>query len=158
MEERQVLQHRDTHFDIGFLGRGTAARWGLVNHPHHVVLIKLLKRHPRLGIAQDIDPQAIIASTQNAKQNHVNIQFYNSESSINFEADIIVANILSSALSVLAPIIAKACKPHGKIALSGILKEQIEMLTEIYSVWFNLNKPIEREGWILMSGSKKSIS
>ena len=31
----------------------------------------------------DIDPQAIIASTQNAKQNHVNIQFYNSESSFN---------------------------------------------------------------------------
>ena len=109
-------------------------------------------------VGVDIDPQAIIASTQNAKQNHVNIQFYNSESSFNFEADIVVANILSSALSVLAPIIAKACKPHGKIALSGILREQIEMLTEIYSVWFNLNTPIEREGWILMSGYKKSIS
>ena len=109
-------------------------------------------------VGVDIDPQAIIASTQNAKQNHVNIQFYNSESSINFEADIVVANILSSALSVLAPIIARACKPHGKIALSGILKEQIEMLTEIYSAWFILNIPIEREGWILMSGSKKSIS
>jgi ribosomal protein L11 methyltransferase len=109
-------------------------------------------------VGVDIDPQAIIASTQNAKQNHVDIQFYNSESSFNFEADIVVANILSSALSVLAPIIAKACKPNGKIALSGILKEQIEMLTEIYSAWFNLNIPIEREGWILMSGSKKSIS
>ena len=109
-------------------------------------------------VGVDIDPQAIIASTQNAKQNHVNVQFYNSESSFNFEADIVVANILSSALSVLAPVIAKACKPHGKIALSGILREQIEMLTEIYSVWFNLNTPIEREGWILMSGYKKSIS
>ena len=109
-------------------------------------------------IGVDIDPQAIIASVHNAKENHVDINFYNSESSLNFEADIVVANILSSALSVLAPIIAKACKPQGKIALSGILKEQVEMLTKIYSVWFNLNKPIEREGWILMSGKKKSIS
>lgn len=109
-------------------------------------------------IGVDIDPQAIIASVHNAKENHVDINFYNSESSLNFEADIVVANILSSALSVLAPIIAKACKPQGKIALSGILKEQVEMLTNIYSVWFNLNKPIEREGWILMSGKKKSIS
>ncbi len=109
-------------------------------------------------VGVDIDPQAIISSMHNAKENHVNIQFYNSESSLKFEADIVVANILSSALSVLAPIIAKACKPQGKIALSGILKEQVEMLTEIYSVWFNLNKPIEREGWILMSGAKKSIS
>ena len=109
-------------------------------------------------IGVDIDPQAIISSTHNAKENHVDIQFYNSDSSINFEADIVVANILSSALSVLAPIIAKACKPQGKIALSGILKEQVEILTKIYSAWFNLNKPIEREGWILMSGTKKSIS
>lgn len=109
-------------------------------------------------VGVDIDPQAIISSTHNAKENHVDVQFYNSDSSINFEADIVVANILSSALSVLAPIIAKACKPQGKIALSGILKEQVEMLTQIYSAWFNLNTPIEREGWILMSGTKKSIS
>ncbi|QDD01004.1 50S ribosomal protein L11 methyltransferase [Candidatus Methylopumilus planktonicus] len=109
-------------------------------------------------IGVDIDPQAIIASTHNAKENHADVQFYNSESPLTFEADIVVANILSSALSVLAPLIAKACKPHGKIALSGILKEQIEMLTEIYSTWFDLNKPIERESWILLSGTKKSIS
>ena len=109
-------------------------------------------------VGVDIDPQAIISSTHNAKENHVDIHFYNSASSLNFEADIVVANILSSALSVLAPIIAKTCKPQGKIALSGILKEQVEMLTKIYSVWFNLNKPIEREGWILISGTKKSIS
>ena len=109
-------------------------------------------------IGVDIDPQAIIASKHNAQENLVDIQFYNSESSLTFEADIVVANILSSALSVLAPIIAKACRPEGKIALSGILKEQVEMLTQIYSAWFNLNKPIEREGWILLSGTKKSIS
>ncbi len=109
-------------------------------------------------IGVDIDPQAIIASTHNAKENHVDIHFYNSELPLTFEADIVVANILSSALSVLAPLTAKACKPQGKIALSGILKEQIVMLTEIYSTWFDLNKPVEREGWILLSGTKKSIS
>jgi ribosomal protein L11 methyltransferase len=109
-------------------------------------------------VGVDIDPQAIISSIHNAKENHVNIHFHNSGSSLKFEADIVVANILSSVLSVLAPVIAKACKPQGKIALSGILKEQVEMLTEIYSAWFNLNKPIERKGWILMSGTKKSIS
>jgi ribosomal protein L11 methyltransferase len=109
-------------------------------------------------VGVDIDPQAIISSVHNAKVNYVDVKFYNSDSSVNFEADIVVANILSSALLILAPIIAKACKPQGKIALSGILKEQVDMLTQIYSAWFNLNKPIEREGWILMSGTKKSIS
>ncbi|MBM3360693.1 MAG: 50S ribosomal protein L11 methyltransferase [Betaproteobacteria bacterium] len=109
-------------------------------------------------VGVDIDPQAIISSTNNAEENHVSIQFYNSKSSLKFEADIVVANILSSTLSVLAPVIVKSCRPQGKIALSGILKEQVEMLTEIYSVWFNLNKPIEREGWVLLSGTKKSIS
>lgn len=109
-------------------------------------------------VGVDIDTQAIISSTHNAKENHVDIQFYNSELSLHFEADIVIANILSSALAVLAPIIAEACKSQGSIALSGILQEQVDMLTEIYSVWFNLNKPIEREGWILLSGTKKSIS
>jgi ribosomal protein L11 methyltransferase len=109
-------------------------------------------------VGVDIDPQAIISSTYNAKENHVDIQFYNSKSPLKFKANIVVANILSGALSVLAPIIANACKPQGKIALSGILKEQVEMLSEIYTAWFDLNKPIEREGWILMSGTKKSIS
>ena len=109
-------------------------------------------------VGVDIDSQAIIVSIHNAKENHVDIQFYNSESTVTYKADIIVANILSSALSVLAPIIAEACKPYGKIALSGILKEQVEMLTQIYSEWFNLNTPIHKEGWILMSGAKKSIT
>jgi ribosomal protein L11 methyltransferase len=123
-----------------------------------ILSIEAKKCGAKQVIGVDIDPQAIIASTHNAKENHADVQFYNSESTLIFEADIVVANILSSALSVLAPLIAKACKPHGKIALSGILKEQIEMLTEIYSTWFDLNKPIEREGWILLSGTKKSIS
>ena len=43
-----------------------------------------------------------------------------------FQADLLVANILSSALSVLAPLLASYCKPKGKIALSGILESQEE--------------------------------
>ncbi len=108
-------------------------------------------------VGVDIDPQAIISSLYNAKKNHVDIEFYNSDSSLNFKADVVIANILSSALTVLAPLIALACKPQGKVALSGILKEQVEMLSKVYSTWFNLEKPMEREGWFLISGTKKGI-
>lgn len=106
-------------------------------------------------IGVDIDPLAIIASKHNAQENHVDIQFYNSESSLTFEADIVVANILSSALSVLAPVIAKACRPEGKIALSGILKEQVEMLTQIYSAWFNLKNLLSAKAGFCCQALKK---
>ena len=51
--------------------------------------------------------------------------------------DIVVANILSSALMVLAPALSKYCKTGGKMALSGILLEQKEALLARYSEWFN---------------------
>jgi ribosomal protein L11 methyltransferase len=66
-----------------------------------------------------------------------------------------VANILSSALSVLAPVLASACKQGGKIALSGILREQVEQLSNIYMEWFEMSPPVLMAGWVLLTGVKK---
>ncbi|HSH73438.1 MAG TPA: 50S ribosomal protein L11 methyltransferase [Methylophilaceae bacterium] len=115
-------------------------------------------------IGVDIDSQAIIASGYNAEQNEVQAQFYLPKDlpsdallngQANSQADLVVANILSSALSVLAPALAAACKTGGEIALSGILREQTDQVSRIYAEWFNMETPVFMDSWVLLTGTKK---
>lgn len=103
----------------------------------------------------DIDPQAVIASRDNASNNQVDAVFYDSADYLHGQFDIVVANILSSALMVLAPVIAQSCKTGGKVALSGILESQQDMLLAHYSTWFDMDAPIQQDGWVLLTGHKK---
>ncbi|MDC0423517.1 50S ribosomal protein L11 methyltransferase [Methylophilaceae bacterium] len=107
-----------------------------------------------LGI--DIDPQALTASKDNALLNNVTIQIAPSSKPIAIKADLIVANILSSALSVLAPALASYTKPKGIIALSGILEAQENHIKEIYKEWFEINKVTRKEGWVCISGIRRN--
>jgi len=121
-----------------------------------ILAIAAKKMGAAMVVGTDIDTQAIEASHYNAVQNHVDIDFFPaSEFKLQQTYDIVVANILSSALTVLAPILASACKTDAKIALSGILKEQVELLTNLYSQWFKMEAPIMMDSWILLTGTKR---
>ena len=113
----------------------------------------------KLGAQQvvgvDIDAQAIIASRYNAEQNQVSINFIDASAFTHQVFDVVVANILSSALMVLAPVLAKYCKVGGKLALSGILAEQQPALIARYSEWFNMDAPTQKDAWILLTGTKR---
>ncbi|HEX5538571.1 MAG TPA: 50S ribosomal protein L11 methyltransferase, partial [Methylophilaceae bacterium] len=116
----------------------------------------------KLGAARvmgvDIDAQAIQASDYNAGQNKVSAEFCLPaafDKLFDSKADIVVANILSSALMVLAPALAAACKPDGKIALSGILHEQAKMVSNVYAEWFKMNAPVCMDAWVLLTGTKR---
>lgn len=113
----------------------------------------------KLGAAEvvgtDIDTQAIQSSLYNAEQNQVEAKFYDANEYQSKEFDIVVANILSSALSVLAPALAKSCKAGGKIALSGILREQEAAVSAIYAEWFDMGAPQYMDAWVLLTGTKK---
>jgi ribosomal protein L11 methyltransferase len=106
-------------------------------------------------VGTDIDSQAIQSSIFNAEQNNVKADFLHASKYQSHEFDIVVANILSSALSVLAPALAKSCKTGGKIALSGILKEQTYDVSTIYAEWFNMHEPQIMDSWVLLTGTKK---
>ncbi len=108
-------------------------------------------------IGVDIDPQAIIASNQNAEKNNVHeINFLQSNNSIDEKFDVVLANILSSTLKVLAPIISSKCNDNGKIALSGILKTQEKEIREIYANDFIFNESLYQDGWVCITANKKS--
>ena len=104
----------------------------------------------------DIDPQAIIASIENAKQNKVDVVFYDADISLVTQYDIVIANILTNPLKVLAPALAQLCKPNGEIVLSGILSKQAEEVIAIYSRWFDISVQKNEEGWVLIHGYRHS--
>ena len=118
------------------------------------IAAKKLGSNNTVGV--DIDEQAVVSSRFNAEQNETtDIDFYDANDFGNQTFDVVVANILSSALMVLAPALAKYCKTGGNIALSGVLEEQAEALIARYSEWFTMGVPTQKDAWILLTGIKK---
>lgn len=110
----------------------------------------------RLGAGRvagvDIDPQAVEAANANAERNGVVAQFADSAEALAGEYDLVVANILSNPLRVLAPAICAHVRPGGRLALSGILREQAEEIIAIYAQWLPLQVADVREDWVCLSG------
>ena len=119
-----------------------------------ILAIAAFKLGAKMVKGVDIDPQAIIASNENGNLNKCNIDWLNTNEDFKFQTDLLVANILSSALSVLAPLLASYCAPKGKIALSGILESQENQIKKIYEPWFNFEKTLKNNGWVCLSGVK----
>ena len=119
-----------------------------------ILAIAAYKLGAKMVKGVDIDPQAIIASKENGNVNECNIDWLNTNEDFKFQADLLVANILSSALSVLAPLLASYCSPKGKIALSGILESQENQIKKIYAPWFTFEQTLKDNGWVCLSGVK----
>jgi ribosomal protein L11 methyltransferase len=120
-----------------------------------ILAIAAKKLGAKSVVGVDIDSQAIIASNYNAKQNQVAIDFHDAHTFNHQTFDYVIANILSSALMVLAPALSKYCKTGAKLALSGILENQKEALIARYSEWFNMEAPTQKDAWILITGTKR---
>lgn len=112
----------------------------------------------RLGAARvagvDIDPQAVQAARDNAERNGVTALFADSAEPVAGEYDLVVANILSNPLRVLAPAICAHVRSGGRLALSGILREQAEEIIGIYASWLPLAIADVREDWVCLAGRK----
>lgn len=107
---------------------------------------------PVVGV--DIDPQAVVAANANAERNGVVARFADSAQDIEGQFDIVVANILSNPLKALAPAICGHVRPGGRLALSGILVEQVDDLIAAYAPWLTLAVADQREGWVCLAGCK----
>lgn len=112
----------------------------------------------RLGAGRvagvDIDQQAVEAAYANAERNGVSALFADSAQPVAGEYDLVVANILSNPLRVLAPAICAHVRSGGQLALSGILREQAEEIIGIYAAWLPLTVADTREDWVCLSGTK----
>lgn len=110
----------------------------------------------RLGAGRvagvDIDPHAVLAARANAERNGVTALFADSTAPVAGQYDLVVANILSNPLRVLAPAICAHVRSGGQLALSGILREQAEEIIDIYAQWLPMQVADTREDWVCLSG------
>jgi ribosomal protein L11 methyltransferase len=108
--------------------------------------------------AVDIDPQALIATRENAERNGVasRLTVTGNPALAPAAADILIANILAAPLVELAPAFAAALRPGGLIALSGILQEQANTVTAAYRPWFDIGTPATRDGWLRLGGRRNA--
>ena len=102
----------------------------------------------------DIDPLAVEAARANAESNAVSARFADSAEALAGEYDLVVANILSNPLRVLAPAICAHVRRGGQLALSGILREQADEIMAIYAPWVALQVADVREDWVCLSGTR----
>lgn len=115
----------------------------------------------KLGAAKvigiDIDPQALLASKDNAARNGVEDQievYLPKDQPEGLVADVVVANILAGPLRELSPIIKGLLKPGGQLAMSGILDTQAESVAEFYRDDLELDPIAEKSEWCRISGRK----
>lgn len=118
-----------------------------------IAAIKLGASH---AVGVDVDTQAVTASRDNAIANDVeNTQFFLPDAAPRNRYDLVVANILTNPLRLLAPLLADATRQGGQIVLSGILEAQAKDVMHIYQQWFDLNTPLFEDGWSCLSGRKR---
>ena len=116
-----------------------------------ILAIAALKLGAGSATGGDIDPQAVLAATDNARRNGVDATFVSPAGLLRGPADVVVANILAQPLIVLAPLLAGLSPPGGRLALSGILEGQAHEVQEAYGAWYDF-EPLEGEdGWVLVS-------
>lgn len=104
----------------------------------------------------DNDPQALLASADNAERNGVRERLTllaAADASLG-PVDGVVANILAGVLIELAPMLQSLVRPGGWLALSGILTDQAPAVAQAYEPWFEIAEPQEQEGWVLLHGQK----
>ncbi len=120
-----------------------------------ILAIAALKLGAGSATGVDVDAQAVQASRNNASANQVNANFYLPDAAPKLQADIVVANILTNPLKVLAPLLSNAVRQGGQIVLSGILGEQAADVIKTYAQWFDLKPAIMEDGWACLSGIKR---
>lgn len=106
-------------------------------------------------VAVDNDPQARLATAENAARNSVGDRVRVAapgEEAI--AADYVVANILAGTLVRLAPVLLAGCQSGGAIALSGILQGQEVAVQEAFGDAVEWEAPRQRSDWLLLAGRR----
>jgi ribosomal protein L11 methyltransferase len=141
--------------DAGWLKGATVIDYGCGSG---ILAIAALKLGASRALATDIDPQALIATQQNAARNGVAdyVQTTMDQDANGTVADVLLANILAGPLVALAPLLARHVRPGGRLALSGLLLQQCDAVTAAYLPWFDITLAGARDGWGLLTGCRRA--
>ena len=103
-----------------------------------------------LGI--DIDTQAVQSSRDNATRNACTRSQFELPDLALSRYEVVIANILTNPLKVLAPMLCAAVAPQGRLVLSGVLARQADEVLAVYrqylpsmAVWRT------QDGWVCLA-------
>ncbi|MBK6288509.1 MAG: 50S ribosomal protein L11 methyltransferase [Gammaproteobacteria bacterium] len=101
--------------------------------------------------AVDIDPQALLASRDNATRNGIDAARLETCAPQALDetgpADVLLANILAGPLVELAPRFARLLRTGAHAVLSGVLASQATAVLEAYRPWFDVAGTSIRDEW-----------
>jgi ribosomal protein L11 methyltransferase len=117
------------------------------------ILAKKCGANPVYGI--DIDPQAVESARHNSERNRAEVAYGLPEDCPAGEFDIVIANILSNPLKLMASMLSSKVKPGGRLALSGILARQADEVARVYQQWIDIAVWREHEGWVCLTGTRR---
>jgi ribosomal protein L11 methyltransferase len=108
-------------------------------------------------LGTDIDAQAVQSSIDNALMNYTDVQFVlpdEMSKAVPYDAkyQIVVANILSNPLKLLAPALVNYVAQGGFLVLSGILERQTDELIAAYAPYMKMALWRAEDGWICLVG------
>ncbi|WP_439133267.1 50S ribosomal protein L11 methyltransferase [Pseudomaricurvus sp.] len=106
----------------------------------------------------DIDPQALLATHDNADRNRIardNFPVYLPKDCPELQVDVMLANILAGPLAELAPNLNALTRSGGKLCLSGILATQAETVMTAYRDWFDFDPIRQQEEWVCLTATKR---
>lgn len=104
--------------------------------------------------AVDVDEQAVLSTRANAQNNQVAVNAMLPDQLTDGQYDVVVANILSNPLKILAPMLCARLKPGGRLVLAGIFEWQTAEMQDAYADYLPLQAWRDREGWICLVGHK----
>ncbi|HLU01397.1 MAG TPA: 50S ribosomal protein L11 methyltransferase [Advenella sp.] len=120
-----------------------------------ILAIIAAKLGAREVVGVDIDEQAVQSTEYNAQNNGVQVAACLPDGLQAGTFDIVVANILSNPLKVLAPMLCGRVAPAGRLILSGVLERQAQEVAAAYAPWINMSVWRSHEGWVCLAGTRK---
>ena len=152
--------HQTTDLCLQYLDKNPPINQNVIDYGSGtgVLAIAAVKLGAKKAIAIDNDPQAVLATIDNVKANHaedwVTVLHSDKEKQLD-KVDLLIANILANPLVGLCQHFSELIKSGGKITLSGILQEQLDMVLEAYSENFSDLKVTQKDEWCRVDGIRK---
>jgi ribosomal protein L11 methyltransferase len=104
--------------------------------------------------AFDIDPQALLATRENAENNDMadRLRTYALARDLPARCDVLMANILAPTLIERASAFATRLPTGGRLVLAGLLAEEDAEVAAAFNQWFDMERYAQRDGWVALSG------
>lgn len=120
-----------------------------------VLAIGSVKLGAKYAEGIDIDPNSIESSIKNAQENSVADKTHFSDNPPTQQFDLVVANIFSNVLISLVENITDSLKSGGRLALSGIIENQVDEVQHEFAKYdISFQKPKQMGQWFLLDGKK----